>query len=85
MSDLKSLFDASVAASRQLTTMPDNATLLQLYALFKQATLGDVTSEPPPSYDFIEAAKHDAWETKSGMTRDDAMAAYIALVAKLSG
>ena len=84
MSDLRFQFDAAVAASRQIGKMPDNATLLELYALYKQATFGDVTGEPPPSYDFIEAAKHAAWEAKSGTTRDDAMAAYIALVTKLS-
>ena len=84
MSELKTQFDAAVVAAKQLSTMPSNATLLELYAFYKQATLGDIAGEPPPSYDFIEAAKFSAWEAKSGMTRDDAMRGYIALVSSLS-
>jgi acyl-CoA-binding protein len=43
MSDLKSRFDAAVAHSQKLSERPDNATLLKIYGLYKQATLGDVT------------------------------------------
>ena len=38
MADLTALFDAAVANSKNLSERPDNATLLKLYALFKQGT-----------------------------------------------
>lgn len=85
MSDLKSDFDAAIAASRTLTAMPDNATLLELYSLFKQATEGDVKGERPEGFDLVGAAKYDAWEDRRGTSRDDAMTAYIALVKRLKG
>jgi len=85
MPDLKSEFEAAVAASRTLKSMPDNATLLELYALFKQATEGDVKGDRPEGFDMVAAAKYDAWEDRRGLPRDDAMTAYIALVARLKG
>ena len=38
MAKLKAAFEAAVAASKQLPDKPDNATLLKLYSLYKQAT-----------------------------------------------
>lgn len=83
MTDLKADFDAAVAASRTISAKPDNATLLELYSLFKQATEGDVTGDRPDGFDMVGAAKFDAWEDRRGMSRDDAMAAYVALVNRL--
>jgi len=85
LTDLKSQFEAAVAASRTLTAMPSNATLLELYALYKQATEGDVKGERPEGFDMVAAAKYDAWEDRRGLPRDAAQAAYIALVARLKG
>ena len=47
MSKVKASFDAAVAASKSLPEKPDNATLLKLYALYKQATDGDVEGKRP--------------------------------------
>lgn len=85
MSDLKADFDAAVAASRTITRKPDNATLLELYALFKQATEGDVKGDRPEGFDMVGAAKYDAWDDKRGQSKADAMTAYIALVNRLKG
>ncbi len=85
MSDLKSDFEAAVAATRTITTKPDNMTLLELYSLFKQATEGDVKGERPEGFDMVGSAKYDAWEDRRGMPRGDAMTAYIALVNRLTG
>ena len=83
MTDLKADFETAVTASRQVAAMPDNATLLELYALFKQATVGDVTGERPEGFDLVGAAKFDAWEDRRGLSKDDAMRAYIAVVTRL--
>ena len=59
--------------------------LLDLYGLFKQATEGDVSGEKPGMFDFKGAAKYDAWESRRGMTKDEAMQAYVDLVDRLAG
>jgi diazepam-binding inhibitor (GABA receptor modulator, acyl-CoA-binding protein) len=82
MSDLKARFDEAFAASKNLTTKPDNPTLLKIYSLYKQATVGDVSGERP-DFDFVGAAKHDAWDALSGTTRDAAMQGYIDVIESL--
>lgn len=76
-------FQAAVERSKQLTRRPSNEELLDLYALFKQATDGDVTGERPGGFDFKAIAKFDAWAGKKGKTKDEAMKEYIDLMGKL--
>ena len=57
--------------------------LLKLYALFKQATVGDVSGKRPGMMDFKGRAKYDAWAQQKGTAKEDAMKAYIAFVAQL--
>ncbi|MBL7849023.1 MAG: acyl-CoA-binding protein [Cyclobacteriaceae bacterium] len=76
-------FQAAVERSKQLTKRPSNEELLDLYALFKQATDGDVTGERPGGFDFKAIAKFDAWAGKKGKTKDEAMKEYIELMGKL--
>jgi len=76
-------FDAAVERSRQLPHQP-NDVLLELYGLFKQATEGDVAGEKPGMFDFKGAAKYDAWESRRGMTKDEAMQGYVELVDRLA-
>jgi len=83
MSELRAQFDAAVAASRTLPERPDNATLLQLYALFKQASDGDVEGRRPGFTDLVGRAKYDAWAAIKGTSSDAAMQQYIALVNRL--
>jgi diazepam-binding inhibitor (GABA receptor modulator, acyl-CoA-binding protein) len=83
MSDLQAAFDAAVAESKQLPERPDNATLLRLYALFKQATDGDASGERPGMTDFVARAKWDAWQALQGSTQDAARQSYIDLIESL--
>jgi len=69
---------------KQLSKMPDASELLELYALFKQGTIGDVQGERPGMLDFKGRAKYDAWATKKGGSKDSAMQSYVALVEKLA-
>ena len=80
MSDLNATFEAAVANSKNLSERPDNVTLLKIYALYKQATAGDVTEKKPGFGDMVGRAKWDAWNALKGTTADDAMQRYIALV-----
>lgn len=83
MSNLKASFDSAVAASKSLPEKPDNATLLKLYSLFKQATEGDVEGKRPGFTDMVGRAKFDAWTAVQGKSTDDAMKDYVALIDSL--
>jgi carboxylesterase len=76
-------FDAAAAASKTLRKPPDNETLLALYSLYKQASVGDVSGDRPGALDMVNRAKFDAWASRKGTSRDDAMRGYIDLVGKL--
>ena len=82
--DLKAKFEAAAAAARKTKKKPDNATLLKLYASYKQATDGDVAGERPGGFDFVGGAKHDAWSKLKGTKSDEAMQSYIKLVERLN-
>ena len=85
MSDLKAQFDQAASDSQTLATRPDNNTMLNLYALYKQASVGDVNTKRPGMTDFVGRAKWDAWEKLKGQSTDQAMQAYIDLVNQLKG
>jgi acyl-CoA-binding protein len=84
MADLKATFEKAVADSKTLAERPDNATLLQLYALYKQATEGDVQGKQPGVFEFVARAKYDAWAKLKGTSADEAMQGYIKQVDKLN-
>jgi diazepam-binding inhibitor (GABA receptor modulating acyl-CoA-binding protein) len=81
MSDLAQRFTEAQATIKPVTGL-GNDTLLELYALYKQATSGDVNGSRPGMLDVKGRAKYDAWAKRKGMTKDAAMQAYIDLVAK---
>lgn len=84
--ELKELFEKAVLESKSLTERPDNQTLLQLYSLFKQATEGDVNTEPPSNpFDIVNKAKYNAWAELKGKTKETAMQEYTHLVNRLKG
>jgi len=81
--NLQEDFQRAVERSKTLTQRPSNEDLLDLYALFKQATEGDVTGDRPGGFDFKAIAKFDAWSSKKGMKADQAMQDYVKLVERL--
>ena len=83
MSKLKTAFEKAVTESKQLPEKPDNATLLQIYALYKQATTGDVEGSRPGFTDFVGRAKWDAWNELQGTSSEQAMQDYIDLIESL--
>ncbi len=80
MSDLKKRFEKAAKDVTKAKTDPGNDLKLRLYANFKQATDGDVAGDKPGFTDFVGRAKYDAWAKLKGMSKDDAMTAYIKLV-----
>ena len=83
MSDLKSQFETAAADAQKLSMRPDNNTMLQLYALYKQATAGNVTGSRPGFTDPVGRAKYDAWAKMRGKSPDWAMQEYVKLVERL--
>ena len=84
MSVLKTRFEAAVANSKNLSERPDNMTLLKLYALYKQGSVGDNAEKKPGFTDMVGRAKWDAWNALKGTSSNDAMQQYIDLIESLS-
>ena len=85
MSDLQARFETAAQEAKQLPERPDDDTLLKLYALYKQATMGDVSGKRPGFTDFVGRFKYDAWAKLRGTAKEEAMGAYIDLVESLTG
>lgn len=83
MNDLKTQFENAVAESKNLPERPDNNSLLQIYALYKQATRGDAEGERPGFSDMVGRVKYDAWVGLQGTTAEEAMQRYIDLIESL--
>jgi diazepam-binding inhibitor (GABA receptor modulator, acyl-CoA-binding protein) len=83
MSDLKAAFDKATADAKNLSERPDNATLLKIYALYKQASAGDNSEKKPGFSDLVARAKWDAWNNLKGISPDEAKQQYIDLITGL--
>ena len=83
MSDLAQRFADAQARIKPVTGL-GNDQMLELYALYKQSTEGDVRGAPPGMLDLRGRAKFDAWAKRKGTSKDAAMEAYCALVERLA-
>lgn len=82
--ELKQQFEQAAADSKNLSMKPSNETLLQLYSLYKQGSIGDADADPPANpFDFVAKAKFEAWSALKGKSPEQAMTEYIDLVTKL--
>jgi len=80
---LQARFAQAQADSKNLPERPDNMTLLRIYALYKQASMGDAHGERPGFADMVGRAKWDAWSALKGTSQEAAMQQYIDLIAEL--
>lgn len=85
MSTLDDDFAQAQQDAQALPERPDNQTLLRLYALYKQATEGDIAAPAPGFFDFVGTAKHEAWGKLTGVGQESAMRQYVELVRQLRG
>ena len=81
--DLKAQFEQAAKDVKGLSSRPSQDDLLELYALYKQATDGDVSGEKPGMFDFVGRAKFEAWEKLAGTDAADAMKKYVDKVRSL--
>ena len=77
--------EAAAERLKSLTERPSNEELLNLYGLFKQATIGDNDTSKPGIFDMKGQFKWKAWKDKSGISPEDAADAYVALTDELLG
>ncbi|CAF1930874.1 hypothetical protein Bca4012_073096 [Brassica carinata] len=80
---LKEEFEEQAEKVKKLTASPSNEDLLILYGLYKQATVGPVTTSRPGMFSMKERAKWDAWKAVEGKSTDEAMSDYITKVKQL--
>ena len=83
MSQVDTLFEQAQVDVKALPEKPGNMTLLRLYALFKQASIGDVQGEKPGFTDIAGKYKYEAWAALEGTPADEAKTRYVELVASL--
>lgn len=83
MSKLKKSFEKAAADAQELSERPSNDVLLKMYALYKQATEGDVQGKRPGMMDIKGRAKYDAWAAVEGLSAEDAMQEYVDLIESL--
>jgi diazepam-binding inhibitor (GABA receptor modulating acyl-CoA-binding protein) len=76
-------FESAVERVQKLPKRPSNDVLLELYGLYKQATVGDVTGKRPGMLDMRGRAKFDAWASRKGTGAEDARRQYVARVQRL--
>ncbi|CAL1687744.1 unnamed protein product [Lasius platythorax] len=76
-------FNNAATAVKELAAQPEDEDLLELYALFKQSTIGDCNTDRPGMLDFKGKAKWDAWNGKKSMGQETAKEQYIAKVEAL--
>ncbi|XP_039648819.1 metalloreductase STEAP3-like isoform X5 [Perca fluviatilis] len=76
-------FEQAVEDVKILKQRPGYGVLGEVYGLYKQATVGDVNIGRPGIFDLAGRGKWDAWERRKGLSKDEAMAAYVKLVEEL--
>jgi acyl-CoA-binding protein len=83
MSDLQAQFETAAQEVQTLSRRPDDQTMLKLYALYKQATTGDVQGNRPGFMDMAGRFKYDAWAKLKGTSKEAAMQQYVDFVGQL--
>lgn len=84
MAQIDDEFTAASDRVKGLSSEPGNDIKLRLYALYKQATAGDVSGKKPGLTDFVGRAKYDAWAKLKGTASDRAKQMYVDTVANLA-
>ncbi|XP_018334430.1 acyl-CoA-binding domain-containing protein 6 [Agrilus planipennis] len=81
--DLSEAFTRAADHLQKIATKIDNATLLSLYAYYKQATNGPCTSSRPGLFDLKAKSKWDAWKKLENMAKEEAKTLYVKKVCAL--
>lgn len=66
MSDLDTRFKKAAEDVNNLQSRPRDDELLNIYGLYKQATVGDCNQAKPSMFQLKEKAKYESWLSKKG-------------------
>ncbi|XP_021517388.1 acyl-CoA-binding domain-containing protein 7 [Meriones unguiculatus] len=80
---LQADFDQATQDVRKLKSRPEDEELKELYGLYKQSIVGDINIACPAMLDLKGKAKWEAWNLQKGLSKDDAMTAYISKAREL--
>ncbi|XP_062395060.1 acyl-CoA-binding domain-containing protein 7 [Sardina pilchardus] len=80
---LQAEFEQHAEDVKKVKSRPTDQELLDMYGYYKQATVGDVNIDRPGMLDMKGKAKWDAWNSRKGMSKEDAMTAYVALAKEI--
>ncbi|XP_018124633.1 acyl-CoA-binding protein homolog [Xenopus laevis] len=69
-------FDKAAEDVKKLKTRPTDDELKELYGLYKQSTVGDINIDCPGMLELKAKAKWEAWNSKKGLSKEDAMHDY---------
>lgn len=83
MKSIDEKFKQAVENVKDLPKRPDNETLLQLYGLYKQVTIGNINIAQPWAIQVEKRAKWDSWKLFENMDKSKAMARYVEIVENL--
>lgn len=76
-------FEIAVEEIKNLPHKPEQHELLQLYGLYKRATVGVCNINKPWGFQIESSLKWNAWNNVSQLTKNQAMTTYIKVVNKL--
>ena len=76
-------FQQAIEKIKTLSQIFTDSELLELYGLYKQATIGDINIPKPGFFDFTGKAKWDAWNELKSTNPRIAKTQYITLVEKM--
>ncbi|XP_065429276.1 diazepam-binding inhibitor-like 5 [Chrysemys picta bellii] len=76
-------FEKVVAMVREMKVPISEQEKLEIYSLYKQATIGDINIPCPCATDVTGKAKWEGWNGRKGMSKADAMKNYIAKAEEL--
>ncbi|XP_019366855.1 PREDICTED: acyl-CoA-binding protein-like [Gavialis gangeticus] len=76
-------FEKVAAMVLQMKIKVTDQELLEIYSLYKQATIGNVNISCPCAVDVKGKAKWEAWNGRKGMSKEDARKNYITRVQEI--
>lgn len=80
---IKVLFNDACQQVKQLKSKPTDKELLDLYANYKQATIGNINIKKPSFYMLKEVSKWNAWNELIGISKVQAQVNYMKIVESL--
>ncbi|XP_010883059.1 acyl-CoA-binding domain-containing protein 7 isoform X1 [Esox lucius] len=83
MTPSRAEFELVATDVKKVKTRPSDQELLDIYGLYKQAIVGDINIDKPGLLDMKAKAKWEAWDSRTGMSKEDAMTAYITLAKEI--